>query len=64
MIIAFSKSQTEFKKGAVVLAREAKDNGYKLNLSGLTVFLDNCCDEIGEDAYNFYQMCIPFAIQE
>jgi len=63
MIEAFSdeKKRKYFKRGAKKLLREAKENGYKPTVVGLTTFLNNCGDRIGNDSYNFYQMCIPYA---
>jgi len=58
----FAKNQEEFKKGAEVLKKEARENGFKLTLIGLETFLDNC--EIDGQADSFYRLCIPFAIEE
>lgn len=63
LIEEFSKNPEPFKQGAVILAREAKENGYKLTVEGLQVFLDNCGNGITKDCRNFYEMCIPFSIE-
>ncbi len=60
LIKVFSKDKTFFVKGAGVLKKEAKENGYKLTVTGLQTFLDNC--DMEQDERQFYELCIPYAI--
>ena len=61
LIEHFSESQDIFRQGAETLKKEAIENGFKLTVVGLQTFLDNC--EIEADVNNFYQLCIPFAVE-
>lgn len=65
LINAYSKDKKIFEEGAKILKKEAQNNGYKITISGLTVFLNNCAgsETLDDDVYNFYQLCIPYAIK-
>ena len=63
LINGFVENEELFKQGAETLKKVAKDNDYKLRADALQVMLDEISDKIGQDAYNFYQLCIPYAVE-
>jgi len=60
LVNAFVDKKELFKQGGKTLRREAINNGFKTNPIGISTFLSNC--ELDTEVENFYQLCIPYAI--